>query len=716
MARHAPWTSSDYELVTLPQNINTENNDSEIENELFKAKRRSLWQRLDLTSILALLLGSLILLLLLLALASVWKESIRAANGGEPKLPWVQIFVAAWTTRVLTICTAAIRVIFSFQASLVAAMLAGIILESIGTPLIQAPLYSVIRGLRVSPSKLISTTFLRPKDLLSFLVYTLVIIEVLVTIASQFLSTIFITDFADGTFANMNSSTDVHILTNLNTTETPWWRTAPAASWAFAELSEPFIKGPNFHDTGRTYRAFLPFDDQAQRTALRKFRGPAPVMDQRVVCAHPSLLNLILNSTFQSGLTLSGHIAIDTTTYPMFQDITETTKYVNFSCRLPMAAQMENATYGSTSLCLANSGYNLTVLLKDPLVEPVSYFARGYLSASTMMVIIDIVSSSSIIFGQGREHVVKSVRNDGPWAMVTNGSDIDALRVTACLTNLGSQTFTVDMDSSWEVQEPTMSWDRQAQKYNTETSRRQLGASLRSDSFDSRGILRLGSRSQWQDFNEITQAPSGIPSQWFFSLCLSPLVFGVDVNPELEFGLPYSDPVMLLSISTRDGVRNAYPAHVDIFQDTLNATGSPALATQAMLARIYQMAYYELLERLEPKFTSSTSFSTTASIPLRWAGFTAATAIIGTHLLIVIITIVLFSRFAKHSLIGNYWQTVSQIISEDSFPILERADEMKDEDIKEWAKDKSLNLKRDGVIRYRPDGRIAFKLKEEHVI
>jgi hypothetical protein len=75
--------------------------------------------------------------------------------------------------------------------------------------------------------------------------------------------------------------------------------------------------------------------------------------------------------------------------------------------------------------------------------------------------------------------------------MVVNGTDSPALRVTACMANLGVDTFIADLHSDWEGSEPAMSWNRPAQRYSTATTRTQLGAVLPRQPLNDRGVLAL---------------------------------------------------------------------------------------------------------------------------------------------------------------------------------------------------------------------------------
>ncbi|KAF4771281.1 hypothetical protein HAV15_012418 [Penicillium sp. str.  len=191
-------------------------------------------------------------------------------------------------------------------------MFAGIILERVGSPLVDGPFYSTVRVLSGSPTNLLWTPSLPLRGTgLSVLVVTLIVLEVSVTIAAQFLSTLLVADFGNGTYTQTSNATNIRLL---NYTRDPflgpWWSMPPVAGWTFAEQSEPPIAGPKYDDTGHTYRAFLPYLEAAQRKSLRHFRGPVPISDQRVVCVQPTLRDLRLDALSPTFPRLSGQIAI----------------------------------------------------------------------------------------------------------------------------------------------------------------------------------------------------------------------------------------------------------------------------------------------------------------------------------------------------------------------------------------------------------------------
>lgn len=168
------------------------------------------------------------------------------------------------------------------------------------------------------------------------------------------------------------------------------------------------------------------------------------------------------------------------------------------------------------------------------------------------------------------------------------------------------------------------------------------------------------------------------------------------------------DPGVVLTRNALAFSTTAHLTHMDMFRDTLNMTASPALALQVLLARVCQMAYYEQLVKMNTKTTASTAFSYVSSIPVQWTGFVIGSALIAAHDTVVGIVTIKFLECTTGSLIGNYWQAVSQMVSKKSRPILELADRMSDAEVKHWAKHQSLDLKSRCMLRCQDDGRIAL--------
>ncbi|PHH82498.1 hypothetical protein CDD83_3248 [Cordyceps sp. RAO-2017] len=653
-----------------------------------------LWHRLDAVSRLVLLLGSPLLALALLALLLFWSESMRATAAGaaEPASSlWTRLVEANWAPRIVTVCTAVMRVVIALQASLVTAMVAAMVLERIGACLLYAPFLSIVRALPVAPTNLLFyyKAFPFGRRVLSFLFYGLVVGETLVTVAAQFLSTIYLSDFRDSPY--VGPTVAIKVGANRSSATRSWL--PDTVSWTFAELSEPFRAGPNFHDTGRAFRALLPFEDAARRTRLRRYRGPAVVFDARVVCVAPDLANLTVTNQGPEEMLARGRVAVDFAGVPGLRQPSGKTGYDDFTCRLPdtlinIPGRFRDETIErQTSICrhdsnagvVADDGWVGSAVLNDPAR------ALGYRLAMVFEFPLPLPPALRR-FDVGRTSSLDLVRTDGPWQVARLGPEGLDLRISSCLVNYDARLGEVYMHSAWEGQEPGVSWEEKTDRWDSEASRRQLGASTTPESLAHRGLLALEPQRP---------APS-LDALWTLNIYAS---FAGVVGRE-----PFS--VSGWALTTRgtsflDSVRAA------VFHDTLASTGSPALAVQALVTRINQVAYYG---RSYAADTAATAvFAATASVPARWTGFVAAAALVAIHLLLVAAAAALFLCLTRRSRVGDAWQAVAQVVSPDTLPLLERAGSVKGGGGQLRRRAGAMRRAR---LRRRPDGRVALDVRE----
>ncbi|KAJ4078217.1 hypothetical protein NW769_015227 [Fusarium oxysporum] len=147
-----------------------------------------------------------------------------------------------------------------------------------------------------------------------------------------------------------------------------------------------------------------------------------------------------------------------------------------------------------------------------------------------MFMIIDVVSEEALLYGNGARHAATSIREEGPWTLVSNGSNMEALR-----DNL----------------EPRMSWDDEVQKYDTETSRSQLGASLTPGTLKDRGVLTLAPKSQWKEF-PLPAVLGPYSAAWYFSSSVSNAMSRPEPAPQTgNATMERADPGLILSNSVK---------------------------------------------------------------------------------------------------------------------------------------------------------------------
>ena len=664
------------------------------------SKNKKWPNRIGTSGCLIILIGSVILLFSVAMLAFTWKQSLIAMAGGDPAHLWRVIAISGWTVRVVTTSTAIMRTVVSLQASILTSMLAGVIIEQTGTPLLYAPLYSAMRALRGSPQDLLRWHSFQANNRMSLVVFALISIELLVLISSQFMSTVLISDFSESRFKMAINSTTVDN-SSFYIDSHSYWDTIPAASWRFAKYSETPMKGSDFVDTGHTYRAFLPLSDEGQRTSLREFSGPALVKDDRVLCVSPLLTNLTFRTNGVSSWILTGNLKI-AKSYPMLNNTP-----TNGTIRLDCALSLTDYGYNGTVLChTLHPDGSLTGLLEDPLVDPSLDSEAGSFSQdglgfiwsskeSQLFMIFDHIIPRDVVeagIGSTEGENLSVIRNDGPWVAVSGVSGRETLQATACHINLSPKLFTVHMSTSRDGAEPKTIWDTKTYSYDTLSRRHQLGAALEPHDLDDRGILTLEPRSQWQD------DPQRIGDDIFVSSLLNTLI-----TQSIYSGQP--------SISFNDS-NSGYPTNM--FQDTLRATENPALALQALLTVLCQMLYYEALPKIIPGRAASTAFSSVVLVPARWSGFIGTAVILATHLAIVLIVTTAFLTYTSTSMLGNFWQGVSQVVTEETLPILKQADRMKDKEVAGEANSEKWHMGEIKVLRRREDGRVDLGSKENN--
>ena len=675
-------------------------------------ERRTLRDRLGPVRLSILIGGSAVLLAALIILGLLWKEAIRAADGEPPRKPWVDIFRWDWAPTVVTICAAFIRTAMAFQAGLLTSMLGAIILEAIGAPLRKVPFYSMITAVGAAPYELLSRSIFRSKGPLAVLVYTLIVLEALAILAAQFTSTILVADFDGTRITKLGETIDVPTLETPNLFLTQkWWSVGPPSTWTFAEHIEPPAEEPGLDDTGHTYRAFLPFDFQPQRLTLRDYHGPAVVMDQRVVCATPSLSDLSLIPMGLNAIGLTGIAEPNPDDFPTYTE-PEFKPRFNFTCLLPFLPPDTDLEKAPESVICFNTKGPDTIPLEDPLINKdegiagTTHFSTESkdgkfdgMAEYTTFIIIDILSASALksednfYFGN-----VTSVHYPAPWATITNGTsttDPYALRLTSCVTNLNALTFSVDIHSSDRLRtEPALQWSRADSTFGTDSILRQLGASPGGPRpYDDRGIFDLGPRSTWRDDDHVANS---LPSAGFFALSL-----------DASMPTPEANAVTL---SRREGLdrSHAHRVHGAVFQDALEDTGSPARAAQAVFARLHQMAYYDQLQQQRTFAPAEAAFTVSVLVPLGYSGFIGAVAIIATHFVVMVIVTALYLGLTRHTLIGHHWQAISNAVSDSTMGVLDRAGGMKDVEIERWAEGRSVDLRRRMTLGVGGDGRVVL--------
>ncbi|KAF4435562.1 hypothetical protein FACUT_7093 [Fusarium acutatum] len=188
-----------------------------------------------------------------------------ARDRGEPAKFWKTIVFRDMVTKVMTICSAAIRVLEGLHISLVAAAVAALMLETTGTKFRDIVAVSIQRASGSSPYTILPAS-LRVARLGVFdVVHTsIIILGTIILVVSTFTSTILLTDLKNVDIAGPMQTKLLPIGLGPNTTLSAngvlHYRSSPSANWRFGEMKPGnVVSTAEIADTGNTYRDLLPY-------------------------------------------------------------------------------------------------------------------------------------------------------------------------------------------------------------------------------------------------------------------------------------------------------------------------------------------------------------------------------------------------------------------------------------------------------------------------
>ncbi|KAH6682292.1 hypothetical protein F5X68DRAFT_137856 [Plectosphaerella plurivora] len=685
----------------------------------------AVWKRIGITGCLLLAPCSLAMLLVLALLAKVWSVAIAAAKGSPTNTQWVYILESSRASSLVTICTALIRTIVTLQSGLATAMLASIIIERVGAPIWHIPLLSILRATASTPTSLISTVARRPRrrDSSLLTIQGIIVLEFLLVLGTQFFSTILLSDFKNISIRGPLKHTNAMVEPDYRALESSFWSFPSSTAYTFAENSENFVRNADFEDTGHTYRAFLPFLEEPDRLALRWYNGPAMVMDNRVVCISPSLDSL----SWTWGGFLEGNVSWEA--QDSFLDNGEL-KRSPFRCALPTNNQWRTAT-----ICYLNAP-SWEGILRDEVGPPITLPEEveldrtspySYNEGSTITLTLFTTIWSDIAdhpdYNRSAPLPVEVLRQDGPWTILGNSSSptLVTLQVSACLTGLGHDIYNVTMNRSLEVSEPKVTIDVQHTQsknatdksagggvfFNTSDVRHQLGAFPKPKSLEERGLLSLSPRKDWgvgrREIYEVN-VTEWTPTRNFADSLEAALPRTRNSNDTTEKHKNHGVPYLRFSrLGSNYGNDVSDSILSSLYLDTLNETNSPALALQVVMTKLSQTWFYTTLPLLySTKETEEVEIASSSLtfVPTRRRGLLCAVAIVLGHLVLVFLTAFGFAFGTQRSLIGNSWPAVSQV-GEHSVvaEVLGRASDMRDEDVRQWVKERTA--KEDYVMTLR---------------
>ncbi|CAG1990402.1 unnamed protein product [Fusarium graminearum] len=690
--------SSDIEMATQPQEnhekvTSTSQTETEQDHETSsmvpdssrtsKHRRYSWWQSIGPVSATILIVSTLVILASYFVLIALWKGAEYATSHKTPILPnlWRAIVFNDRTAQVITICSAAIRTSISLQIGVLVSALAALILETSGTRMIDIPVLSVGR-IQSSPIGMLPVVVRQTTKSLSGAWHSCIIVtSVIILLVSNLNSTILLSDLGNSNIPGPHVTND----TGISFKSSVWiggqdimsWAVKPKAQWRFAETR---LGKSKYGDTGRVYRAFLPFQDEDTRSSLEYYSGPAIVANTRTICAPLPLYEFSIEYRLEDALNSGPALYLQ-----------EKKHLQTFECGIIGTAGV-NRTSWSVTLC-SNHTKGLYIHPNDEFNNELNNDKTQLLEREKyLMRKIFIMNTTADIWSMMEEDgpTPKRLQNlssktEGLWTKIYDSTGVEILTATSCYYNIAKAgIYNVTMAGDAIPREPhwvpnfnyydgaTYTSDRQGfLKNKTGQILSQFGIGVETNDTAQRGILRL-------DIGPLTDEDNSYPS--------GPDRSGIDRNLDAVLDEKSVGSNTTWDMSDGNVVVQTWSAHEfyrAVFLTSLLTTGDPALAIQSVLTRLHQVAYYELLDHYDIIYPVTTMHLTDKLIPVQWLGLGLVIGMAVVHLTQVFVVIVIFLSRTRLSALGNAWQAVAQAAHVTK--AVESSETDLDKDITAWA-------------------------------
>ncbi|KAL7623414.1 hypothetical protein AAE478_007096 [Parahypoxylon ruwenzoriense] len=616
--------------------------------------------------------GSIMSPLMLGLLAILWAGQ-GPGSGDHASASWRSVVLKGWVTEAVTLGSLVIQVCTSAQALVCTSLAAATMLETSGVPLSQVAEFSTMRGANDGPWRFVYLIF--RSSIRKFLtVQPLMMVILLIgTMATQFASTILVTDLDVRQITGNPNRTQLNLSLSdqipMAQASSSQWILKPTDYAIFGEIPsgisvQPTARG--FSDTGNIRRLFLPLEHE-NRTKLHHYSGSAYGINTRVACMAP-----VLSGEFRSTdpgsmplpflLTMMGNISYEATLRNAGLDIPPLCADgkclpSQFNCTMPTAGIPGRFPTYSCIPNLSNviDGENFT-FFSDGRDSPVTPHSMVFLVARNNG------SFDDWSFVNNVSAIPDNPIRDGEWVRYKVGSNVK-LEASLCFSETLWDLSQVEMSASHDSVEPIIPYEPKTSTVDTSAVRTLLGVNPKSQSPSVRSLLTIDSISNTTTHSRLLHYLDAAIGSGVFGL--QDPSSGTTINGD---GASYG----LSSI-------NAFLDYGSTFQHTLEGTNRPALAIQTILTMMAMSLHYANLVTLDIPEEVSITTSVSATVPVRWTGLAIVVGIVAANILCIIaitVSFLLRTRFSKQ---GHFWHTVSQLISERTVDILQASPESRDE-------------------------------------
>lgn len=645
-------------------------------------KRRPFWEKLGYYNTAILVFGTWAIIIALAVLFFIW--------GGIAHARKTHYFPAFWTnlietrrfaTRTVTLVSVVIRLATATQLGVFTAAMASLILERVGVATQDLPSISMIRCLNVGPHAL-ALSVSNSKMTRELLPYgILIFLAILDAFALQFTSTILLSDFGRVEMTMATKTGKFLFGFDRNATEDSavgysgmdMWQSSPQSYQRFAEYSSGATKGSNYVDTGSALRAFLPFEESSAsyqsplQWNVRNYHGPALVLDARVVCVKPSMSNI----SFENGVyKITGSVDWKGT-HPDLRpnpDLNSTDSL--FKCVLPSPGNVSNRRW---PLSLCNLGYHYAALAGSPRPDPPQYgWPTGL---TTAHLVFNTTGQLEDLANDPENAELKAMNSSGPvWAKY--GRHDASFDVSMCFFNPLPGDYRVLITSDQSGWDSYIQRDNKTNTYNTTDIRIAYGAT-RNHTAKDRNQLQLRPESNW----------TAAESQYAYGIATTNNYLWDKLSRYQDSYTNDSTSETSMFTDMPSPPYGVHRHHVAVVQDILQDTQDPALALQAIFTILMQMSYYDFASEFQYSQQGSYTNTLDLMVPSQWTFFGLVLGLLGLHFALLLIALVEFHAKSDMSLLGNAWQAVSQVMSDDTSNLVHHGATQTDREIERTMKE-----------------------------
>ncbi|KAI1390258.1 uncharacterized protein F4822DRAFT_230987 [Hypoxylon trugodes] len=662
-------------------------------------------QSLSLYGCLVIFGGSILTLGVMAFLIFLW--AVEGPAGGEAAThTWRQIMLNDWATRAVTLSSLVLRSVIAAQATVCTSLVAALLIERRQVRLSQITQMSIARSVNDGPQQLLRDVISSRSSKMVFNAGTLLLTVLgLGALGIQFSSTLLLPDF-ETVILVQDSETVRH-----NVALTPdnqdavsdifatTWPTLQGETALFGELDSNSMAEPDEHGvshSGPRLRAFLPFESE-ERTRMKSYKGPAFTLKTEVSCMRPSMDAQIQVHPWSLDLpyaSLSGNILYNQTFkdnginhtvdcfkgYRGWDDTWATLCFPEvFNCTMPSQPDPDIVGW-SAAIC------RLDAVGMDEGEADIDFWQDSPdLYGPTSMIFLAFATNADIA-----DYDINNTRNGLGAPMQSeewNGYELYPgrfLNISLCFSTLNTTVSSVDMATgSTNLSEPQFKWSTNRSTSNIATLQTFMGGDNVHKSPEDRGILAIKDVQYpipppafTSEVNSTSSIDDTSFSEWALWHGPSAAIWAWASNNES----------LIVCTSCQSRGFTALKDGAAIFEQIVNTSDRVAVAIDTYIAKLVQNFYYLILPLFDVPGNIEVVFSTEARIPKQWNGLIAVLVMASVDLVCVWVITALYIRNVRYTRQGDFWHTISQLMSEPTLSILKQSNELRDSEVSKLLK------------------------------